>query len=56
VPVITKVFPCNGCGSVSKRTDYVIAGSKPGTKVEKARQYGVEILDEIGFLSLIKSS
>jgi len=43
-------------GSVSKRTDYVIAGSKPGTKVEKARQYGVEILDEIGFLSLIKSS
>ena len=40
-------------GSVSKKTDYVIAGSDPGSKVEKARKLEVEILDEAGFLSLI---
>jgi len=42
--------------SVSKKTDYVIAGREPGSKVEKARQLDVEILDETGFLSLIKSN
>ena len=42
--------------SVSKKTDYVIAGSEPGNKVEKARQLNVEILDEAGLLSLIKSN
>ena len=41
-------------GSVSKKTDYVIAGSEPGSKIDKARQLDVEILDEAGFLSLIK--
>jgi len=40
-------------GSVSKKTDYVIAGSDPGSKAEKARKLEVEILDEAGFLSLI---
>jgi len=42
-------------GSVSKKTDYVIAGSDPGSKAEKARQLGVEILDETGFISLLSS-
>jgi DNA ligase (NAD+) len=40
-------------GSVSKKTDYVIAGSDPGSKAEKARKLEVEILDEAEFLSLI---
>jgi DNA ligase (NAD+) len=40
-------------GSVSKKTDYVIAGSDPGSKAEKARKLKVEVLDEAGFLSLI---
>ncbi|MCK5667839.1 MAG: NAD-dependent DNA ligase LigA, partial [Gammaproteobacteria bacterium] len=43
-------------GSVSKKTDYVVAGSEPGSKVEKARQLDVEILDEASFLSLINKS
>jgi len=42
-------------GSVSKKTDYVIAGSDPGSKAEKARQLEVEILDESTFLTLINS-
>lgn len=41
-------------GSVSKKTDYVIVGSDPGSKAEKARKLEVAILDEAGFLSLLK--
>jgi DNA ligase (NAD+) len=40
-------------GSVSKKTSYVVAGSDPGRKAEKARELGVETLDEAGFLALI---
>jgi DNA ligase (NAD+) len=36
--------------SVSKKTDFVVAGSDPGTKYDKAVQLGVEIIDEDGFL------
>ncbi len=41
--------------SVSKKTDYVIAGSDPGSKAEKAKNLKIEILDESGFLTLINS-
>ena len=39
--------------SVSKKTDYVVAGEDPGSKYEKAKSLGVPILDEEGFLKLI---
>lgn len=39
--------------SVSKQTDYLVVGENPGSKLERARQLGVAIIDEKQFLSLI---
>jgi len=40
-------------GTVSKKTDYVVVGSDPGSKAAKAQELEVEILDEAGLMQIL---
>ena len=53
---IEKLIEKNGgeiAGSVSKKTDYVLAGENAGSKLEKAEALGVKVIDEAGFEELL---
>jgi DNA ligase (NAD+) len=45
----------NVSSSVSKKTDYVLAGENPGSKYQKAKELGVKIIDEEGFEKLLNT-
>ena len=43
-------------GSVSSKTDYLLCGENPGSKLQKARDKGVKVINQEDFLNLLNQS
>ena len=55
-PSISEIIAAHGgkaASSVSKKTDYVLVGSDPGSKLAKAQELGVPVIDEARFKELL---
>ena len=50
---MVREFGGNAAGSVSAKTDFVVAGKEPGSKATKAQKLGVKVLSEKQFLALL---
>jgi len=50
---LIKQLGAKAAGSVSKKTDLVVYGESPGSKLTKARELGVKTIDETGFLQMV---
>ncbi len=50
-----KAFGAKVSGSVSKKTSYVVAGEAAGSKLDKANQLGVPVLDEVALLQILQT-
>ncbi|MFO0973986.1 MAG: NAD-dependent DNA ligase LigA [Phycisphaerae bacterium] len=53
IEALIKELGGQASGSVSKKTDLLVAGAEAGSKLDKARKLGVQVVDEAGFLKLV---
>jgi DNA ligase (NAD+) len=51
---LARSMGADAASSVSKNTDFVVAGDSPGSKYDKARKLGVKVISEKEFLEMIK--